>query len=75
MCPRAVVEAPHFGGDAAPGVSTNRHRERTFTVAVCAAGLATLPAGLRRLHDYDAPPVRIGPALNTLAEELKGAHA
>lgn len=41
----------------------------------CAAGLATLPAGLRRLHDHDAPPVRIGPALNTLAEELKGAHA
>ncbi len=41
----------------------------------CAEGLRTLPPGLRRLHDYDAPPVRIGPALMALAEELKGARA
>ncbi len=40
--------------------------------ARCAEGLRTLPAGLRRLHGYDEPPVRIGPALHALAEELKG---
>ncbi|MCB9598626.1 MAG: nicotinate phosphoribosyltransferase [Sandaracinaceae bacterium] len=40
--------------------------------ARCAEGLRTLPNGLRALHDYAEPPVRIGPALAAMAEELKG---
>jgi len=39
--------------------------------ARCAKGLAALPESMRRLHDHDEPPVRIGPALRALAEELK----
>jgi len=38
----------------------------------CADGLASLPDGLRPLHEYDEPPVKIGPALQALAEKLKG---
>ncbi|MCA9606846.1 MAG: nicotinate phosphoribosyltransferase [Myxococcales bacterium] len=64
---RPVMRGGAFLDDAYEPLSVMRER--------CAAGLATLPAGLRRLHDYDAPPVHIGPALNALAETLKGARA
>lgn len=40
--------------------------------ARCREQVAALPVGLRRLHDYSDPPVRIGPALRALAEVLKG---
>lgn len=39
--------------------------------ARCAEGLAALPASMRRLHDHGEPPVRIGPALQELADTLK----
>ena len=38
----------------------------------CADGLASLPEEMRALHDHPEPPVRIGPALRALAEDLKG---
>lgn len=42
--------------------------------ARCAEELAALPDSLRALHDHPTPPVEIGPALNALAEELRGAE-
>ena len=55
------VDAPKaWGPDAA--------RER------CLSELARLPDGLRRLQGYDAPPTRIGPALQALADEIRASH-
>ena len=41
--------------------------------ARCAADLASLPEGLTRLRDHDAPPTAIGPALRALADTLTKA--
>lgn len=43
--------------------------------ARCAEGLASLPAGLKRLHDFDIPPTRIGPRLRALAESIRADRA
>jgi nicotinate phosphoribosyltransferase len=37
----------------------------------CARQLASLPAGLRKLHGFEEPPVEIGPALRGLAESIR----
>ncbi len=37
----------------------------------CARGLASLPAGLKKLRDYAAPPTEIGPALSAMAEKIQ----
>jgi hypothetical protein len=40
----------------------------------CADGLASLPPELLRLRDFAAPPTRIGPALEQLADSLQAAR-
>src|SRR5690606_13386045 len=39
--------------------------------ARCLEELPRLPEGLRRLHDFDAPPTTIGPALQAMADGIR----
>lgn len=53
-------------------VADEASRSLAAARARCAEGLASLPEGLRRLHDFDAPPTRVGPRLRALADSIRG---
>ncbi len=65
-----LQEVMRDGRVTAPADATDVHAAR----ARCAAQLASLPEGLTRLEGYDPPPTEIGPALQTLADELRAAR-